>query len=92
MMPFEVEMIAMPRPFMTRGIFSQFDLHALDVPFVDQDLADGLLHVRSRDLHRRVFGTAGVADAGEQVRDRIGDLHATNLLRLACVFGLFAFL
>ena len=63
-----------------------FDLHALDVPFVDQDLADGLLHVRSRDLHRRVFGSAGVADAGEQVRDRIGDLHATNLLRLAFVF------
>ena len=58
------------------------DFHTLDVALINQDLADCLLQVGSRNVHGRVFGSAGVADASEQVRDRIGDLHATNLLRL----------
>ena len=50
-------------------------LHALDVALVNQNLADSLLHVGSGDLHRRVFGSASVADASQQVRDRISNLH-----------------
>ena len=51
------------------------DLHTLDVALVNQNLADRLLHVRCGDLHRRVFGSASVADASQQVRDRISNLH-----------------
>ena len=44
-----------------------------DEAFVEQDLRDGLLHLRRRDVHGLMVDVVRVADAREQVRDRIGD-------------------
>ena len=56
------------------------DLNALHIAFFQQNVGNRLFQVGSRDVHRRVFGSTGIADAGEQVRDRISNIHATNLL------------
>src|SRR5262245_34758458 len=43
----------------------------LDEPLVLQELGDAHLELRRRDVHLLVLGVAGVADAGEQIGDRI---------------------
>jgi len=47
-------------------------LVALDIPLLGQDLYDLQLHLRTGDLQLIVVGALRVADASEQVRDRIG--------------------
>src|SRR5262245_55566695 len=47
------------------------DAEVLDEPFVLEQFGDAHLEPGGRDVHLLVFGVAGVADAGEQVGDRI---------------------
>ena len=54
------------------------DLIALDVALVQQNLSDALLHVGSRDINGVVLCTVGVADAGQHIRNRIGDMHGKS--------------
>jgi hypothetical protein len=49
-----------------------FDGHVGDVAFLLQDVRDAFLHPRMRHFHRRQQRAAGVADAGQHVRNRIG--------------------
>ena len=52
-------------------------LEVLDIALVQQNLGDGLLHVGSGDIHGVMLGVVRVADAGEHIRNGIGDLHET---------------
>ena len=56
------------------------DGEGLDVALVEQDLRNGLLEVGSGDVDRRVLRVVGIADAGQHVRNGIGDLHVILLL------------
>ena len=45
-----------------------------------QDLRDGLLHVGRGDVHGVMLGVVRVADAGQHIRNGIGDVHEVYLL------------
>jgi hypothetical protein len=49
------------------------DIEAGDVPLVQEQARDLLLHAGGRHLGRLVQRLVGVADAGEHVCDRIGE-------------------
>src|SRR5699024_2625825 len=51
------------------------ELEALDIALVQQDLSNALLHVGSRNVDGFMLGVVRVADAGEHIRNRIGDMH-----------------
>ena len=53
---------------------------ALDVALIQQDLSNALLHVGSGDIHGFMLGVVCVADAGQHIRNRIGDMHGLFLL------------
>ena len=59
-------------------------LEVLDIALVQQDLSDALLHVGSGDVNGVVLGTVGVADAGEHIRNRIGDMHVKSSYFQSC--------
>ena len=51
------------------------DLIALDIALIQQDLSNALLHVGGGNINGVVLGAVGVADAGQHIRNRIGDMH-----------------
>ena len=50
-------------------------LEVLDIALIQQDLSDALLHVGGGNINGVVLGVVGVADAGQHIRNRIGDMH-----------------
>ena len=56
------------------------DLHILDVALVQKDLADSRLYSGSGDSHGVVFCRISVAYSGEQIGNRICNMHCFFLL------------
>ena len=50
-------------------------LEVLDIALIQQNLSDALLHVGGGNINGVVLGVVGVADAGQHIRNRIGDMH-----------------
>ena len=56
------------------------DLETLYISFIQQNLSDCFLHVGSRNIDRIMFCIVCISDTCQHVSDRIGDMHAVNLL------------
>ena len=54
------------------------NLEVLDVALIQQNLSDTLLHIGGGNINGVVLGTVCVADAGQHIRNRIGDMHGKS--------------